>query len=84
MKIIIDGLTIEGSEIDFETLRIKFQMIGRAFEELVEVGRNAMCPCDCKVYCDSYYKQFGCYPYEVVIGRSYFSPFCSYERRKKQ
>lgn len=40
--------------------------------KLVELCRNAMCPCDCKVYCDSYYKQFGCYPYEVVIGRSYF------------
>lgn len=31
MKIIIDGLTIEGSEIDFETLRIRLQTVPRAF-----------------------------------------------------
>jgi hypothetical protein len=40
--------------------------------KLVEICRNTMCTCDCIVYCEAYYKQFGCYPYEVVIGRSYF------------
>lgn len=40
MKMIIDGLTIEGSEIDFETLRINYQMIGRAFEELAKVHKS--------------------------------------------
>lgn len=40
--------------------------------KLVELCQNEMCPCDCKVYCEAYYKQFGCYPYEVVIGHSYF------------
>lgn len=40
--------------------------------KLVELCRKAMCPCDCKAYCEAYYKQFGCYPYEAVIGHSYF------------
>lgn len=48
MKIIIDGLTIEGSEIYFETLRIKFQMIGRAFEELAKKYKS-LCLTDISV-----------------------------------
>lgn len=40
MKVIIDGLTIEGSEIDFETLRIRFQTVARAFEELAKVYKS--------------------------------------------
>lgn len=40
MKIIIDGLTIEGSEIDFETLRIILQTVSRAFEELAKVYKS--------------------------------------------
>ena len=40
--------------------------------KLVELCRNATCPCDCNAYCDAYYKQFGCYPYEAVLGHSYF------------
>ena len=40
MKMIIDGLTIEGSEIDFETLRIRFQTVSRAFEELAKVYKS--------------------------------------------
>lgn len=40
MKIIIDGLTIEGSEIDFETLRIRLQTVSRAFEELAKVYKS--------------------------------------------
>ena len=40
MKVIIDGLTIEGSEIDFETLRIRLQTVSRAFEELAKVYKS--------------------------------------------
>ena len=40
MKIIIDGLTIEGSEVDFETLRIKLHTISRAYEELAKVYKS--------------------------------------------
>lgn len=40
MKIIIDGLTIEGSEIDFETLRIILQTVSRAFEDLAKVYKS--------------------------------------------
>ena len=40
MKIIIDGLTIEGSEVDFETLRIRFETIAKAFEELAKVYKS--------------------------------------------
>lgn len=48
MKMYIDGLKIEGSEIDFETLRIKFQMIGRAFEELAK-NYKSLCLTDTAV-----------------------------------
>lgn len=41
MKINIDGLTIEGSEIDFETLRIRLQTVSRAFEELAKVYKSS-------------------------------------------
>ena len=40
MKTVIDGLTIEGSEIDFETLRIILQTVSRAFEELAKVYKS--------------------------------------------
>lgn len=40
MKMIIDGLTIEGSEVDFETLRIKLYTISRAYEELAKVYKS--------------------------------------------
>lgn len=40
MKMIIDGLTIEGSEVDFETLRIKLHTISRAYEELAKVYKS--------------------------------------------
>lgn len=40
MKLTIDGLTIEGSEIDFETLRIRLQTVSRAFEELAKVYKS--------------------------------------------
>ena len=40
MKLIIDGLTIEGSEIDFETLRIRLQTVSRAFYELSKVYKS--------------------------------------------
>ena len=40
MKIIIDGLTIEGSEIDFETLRIILQAVSRAIEGLAKVYKS--------------------------------------------
>ena len=40
MKTVIDGLTIEGSEIEFETLRIRLQTVSRAFEELAKVYKS--------------------------------------------
>lgn len=40
MKIIIDSLTIEGSDIDFETLRIRFETLSRAFYELSKVYKS--------------------------------------------
>lgn len=40
MKMIIDGITIEGSEVDFETLRIKLHTISRAYEELAKVYKS--------------------------------------------
>lgn len=40
MKIVIDGLTIEGSDIDIETLRIRLQTVSRAFEELAKVYKS--------------------------------------------
>lgn len=64
MKIIIDGLTIEGSEIDFETLRIKFQMIGRAFEELAK-NHKSLCLTDISVE----YLNKAIYVNEVLSGR---------------
>ena len=48
MKMIIAGLTIEGSEIDFETLRVKFQTISIAFEELAK-AYNSSCLTDMAV-----------------------------------
>ena len=64
MKIFIDGLTIEGSEIDFETLRIKFQMIGRAFEELAKEYKS-LCLTDISVE----YLNKAIYVGEVLSGR---------------
>lgn len=40
MKMIIDGFTIEGSEVDFETLRIKLHTISRAYEELAKAYKS--------------------------------------------
>ena len=40
MKMYIDGLTIEGSEIVFDTLRIRLQTISMAFEELGKVYKS--------------------------------------------
>lgn len=43
MKMYIDGLTIEGSETDFETLRIKYEMCSLAFRELAKLHNNSEC-----------------------------------------
>jgi ribosome-associated toxin RatA of RatAB toxin-antitoxin module len=37
MKMYIDGLKIEGSETDFEVLRINYEMCSRAFHELTKL-----------------------------------------------
>ena len=39
----IDGLKIEGSETDFETLRINYEICSRAFYELAKVHKNSEC-----------------------------------------
>ena len=37
MKMYIDGLKIEGSETDFEVLRINYEMCSSAFHELAKL-----------------------------------------------
>lgn len=40
MKMYIDGLKIEGSERDFDALRINYEMCSRAFYELAKVHNS--------------------------------------------
>lgn len=40
MKMYIDRLKIEGSETDFEVLRINYEMCSRAFHVLAEIFEN--------------------------------------------
>lgn len=40
MKMYIDGLKIEGSETDFEILRINYEMCSIAFHELAKMYNN--------------------------------------------
>ena len=42
----IDGLKIEGSETDFYTLRINYEMCSRAFYELAKSYGNSECLID--------------------------------------
>lgn len=41
MKMYIDGLKIEGSEIYFEVLRINYEICSRAFYELAKLHKNS-------------------------------------------
>lgn len=49
MKMYIDGLKIEGSETDFEILRIKYEMCSRAFHELAKVCNSPECIIDMEI-----------------------------------
>ena len=40
MKMYIDRLLVEGSENDFEILRVRLQTISRAFEELAKLYKS--------------------------------------------
>lgn len=46
MKMYIDGLKIEGSETDFEVLRINYEICSRAFYELAKVHDFPECLID--------------------------------------
>lgn len=49
MKMYIDGLKIEGSETDFEVLRINYEMWSRAFHELAKVHNSPECLIDMEI-----------------------------------
>ena len=49
MKMYIDGLKIEGSEIAFEVLRINYEMCSRAFHELAKVYNSPECLIDMEI-----------------------------------
>lgn len=49
MKMYIDGLKIEGSETDFEILRINYEMCSRAFHELAKVHNSPECLIDMEI-----------------------------------
>lgn len=49
MKMYIDGLKIEGSETDFEILRIKYEMCSRAFHELAKSHISSECFIDMEI-----------------------------------
>ena len=46
MKMYIDGLKIEGSETDFEVLRINYEMCSSAFHALAKLLNNSECCVD--------------------------------------
>lgn len=45
----IDGLKIEGSETDFEVLRIKYEICSRAFHELAKLYNSSECIIDMEI-----------------------------------
>lgn len=49
MNMYIDGLKIEGSETDFEILRIKYEMCSRAFHELAKANNSSECFTDMEI-----------------------------------
>ena len=49
MKMYIDGLKIEGSDTDFELLRINYEMCSRAFHELAKQHNSSGCLFDMEI-----------------------------------
>ena len=49
MKMVIDGLTIEGTETAFDVLRSKYETYSMAFHELAKMNNNAKCFVDVEI-----------------------------------